>query len=232
MACVQGPLIDRGWRRPAAVAAVVGLAVFLVLAVLLFHGTRTTFDSWVFRVLPPHISAGHNELLLGFTEPSVSVLLLALTLVLALSARRYDLAVLAALGPALGTVLASDIAKPIIHRTLFGGAQGTFPSGHETGVTCTATVLLVAFGQLPLRRAARCALVAVLAAWVVISAVALTRFYYHYATDTIGAIGLSVAFVLGSAALLDRYWPRRRRRPLPRVAGRPRPRPAQLTPRS
>lgn len=225
-------MIAPAWRRPALLGAGLALAVFVVLAVLTFHATRSSFDSWTFRVLAQHLSPSRADFLISFTEPAVSVLLLVLTTVLAGSLGRYDVAVLAALGPALGTLLASDVGKPLIHRTMSGNAAGTFPSGHETGVTCTATVLLVAFGQLPIRRAARLVLAAVLAGWVLVAAVGLTRSYYHYATDTIGAMGFSIALILGLAALLDRYRPRRRRRPSPPVARRPRPRPVQLTPRS
>ena len=233
MGCVQGPLIGRAWRRPALLGAGLALTVFVLLAVVTFHATRTSFDLWVFRVLAQQFSPHRAVFLISFTEPAVSVLLLVLTTVLAGSLRRFDLAVLAALGPALGTLLASDVGKPLIHRTMSGAAAGTFPSGHETGVTCTAMVLLLAFGQLPVRRAAHVLLAVVLACWVLVAAVGLTRSYYHYATDTIGAIGFSIALILGLAALLDRYWPRPRRRPLPPAAARrPSPRPAQLTPRS
>jgi membrane-associated phospholipid phosphatase len=245
-------LIAPAWRRPALVGASLGLAVFLSLAVLVFHARRTGFDTWAFRVLPEHIAPSRTQFLIGFTEPAISVVLLALTVVLAAATRRVRLVVLAVVGPALGTALASDVAKPFIHRSLFETTSGSYPSGHETGVTCTATVLLIAFGQLPVRRAAKVVLAAVLTVWVAVAAVALTRFYYHYATDTIGAIGLSVAFVFGLAALLDRYWPSGGRPAwLPTRAARParpdgparplpsrRPRPAsdepeaQLTPRS
>ncbi len=203
------PLIAPAWRRPALLGAVVGLAVFLALGVVTFHAKRTAFDSWVFRFLPEHLPTAQGQFLLQFTDPAVSVLLLALTVVLAAAVRRFDLVALAVIGPAVGTALVSDVIKPFVHRTLFGGSVGTFPSGHETAVTCTATVLLVAFGRLPLRRGARYALGAVLGVWVLAAAVALTRFYYHYATDTVGAMGFSVAFVLGLAALLDRYLPDR-----------------------
>ena len=93
-------------------------------------------------------------------------------------------------------------------------------------------MLLVAFGQLPLHRAVKYVLAGVLLVWVAITAVALTRYYYHYATDTFGAIGLSVALVLGLSALLDRLsalldrlrarWARPRPEP---ATPRPRPRP-------
>ena len=204
---VPSPLIAPAWRRPALVAGLVGVAVFLALAVALFHGHRTAFDSWAFRVLPAHIADGPAQFLLGFTEPALSVLLLALTIAVAASVRRYDLALLALIGPALATALASDVAKPVIHRTLFAGTVGSYPSGHETGVASTATVVLIALGQVPFRRIARYAVAAVLGGWVVVAAVALTRGYYHYATDTIGAAGLSIGLMLGLAALLDALRP-------------------------
>ncbi|WP_375486898.1 phosphatase PAP2 family protein [uncultured Jatrophihabitans sp.] len=225
MAGVTGPLLSPAWRRRARVVALVGLAVFLALAVLTFHGRSTSVDSWVFRKLPGLIRPQTASFLLQFTEPAVSVVLLALLVVLAASARRFDVVVLAVVAPVLGTLLASDVAKPLIHRTLFDGTVGSFPSGHQTGVTCTATVLLVAFGQLPLHRAARYVLAGVLLVWVVITAVALTRYYYHYATDTLGAIGLSVAVVLGLSTLLDRVGARWARPGPAPATPRPRPRP-------
>ena len=239
---VPTPLITPAWRRPALVAGLVGVTVFLALAVLLFHGHHTAFDSWAFRVLLAHIPGSSAQFLLGFTEPALSVLLLALTAAVATSVRRFDLALLALVGPAVATALASDVAKPVIHRTLLGGTVGSYPSGHETGVTCTATVVLIALGQLPLRRTARYAAAAVLAGWVVVAAVALTRNFYHYATDTIGAMGLSIALMLGLAALLDAIVPALGRRGVDRprsdaTAPRPAPLPVdghedQLTPRA
>ena len=77
---------------------------------------------------------------------------------------------------------------------------------------CAALVLFLVACQLPIaaarqdrRRRWSC--------WpgLRLASIALTRGVFHYSTDTIGAVGLSTAVVLGTALLLDRWLPDRLR---------------------
>jgi hypothetical protein len=64
---------------------------------------------------------------------------------------------------------------------------------------------MIAATQLPVRLRLRVALIVVFAAWMVASAIGLVRNFWHYPTDTIGAICLSVTVVGCVALAIDRY---------------------------
>ena len=159
---------------------------------------------------------GTSPALLGVTDPWMSTGLLAGVAVIALLARRWDVAVLAVVAPLLALGVTEWLLKPLIGRGIgpdvhLAGAivRGSFPSGHETGVASTAAVLLVVAGQAALTRAARIAVAVVLAGWVVLAAVGLVINRWHYPTDTVGAVAVSTVVVFATALLIDLI-PRRR----------------------
>jgi hypothetical protein len=211
---MPGPLIADAWRRPAYVVAAVGVVIVAVLAAVVYHGTSTSFDDWVFDRLYPEIGNGAANAMLGFTTPAVSISLLVAVFGGALLVRRWDVAALAALGPGVTLLITEAVLKPITSRVLGPGlvlnpfhitVNGVYPSGHEATVASTACVLVLVAGQLPMRRRTRSVFAAVLAAWTVVAAIGLVRSFWHYATDTIGAICLSAAVVLCVAMGIDRY---------------------------
>jgi hypothetical protein len=211
---VPAPLIVDSWRRPVYVVTGVAAAVVAALAVIVFHGTSTSFDGWVFDRLYRHVGAGTANAMLGFSIPAVSISLLVAVLALALLLRRWELAALAVLGPSVTLLVTEAMLKPLIGRTLGSGSvlngryvavPDVYPSGHEATVAATACVLLIAVCQLPMRRRIRAAVVVVLATWTLVAALGLVRSFWHFATDTIGAICLSVAIVLCVALVIDRY---------------------------
>ena len=216
---MSAPLIQHSWRRAAVVAIGLGALVATVLGVLLFHGGRTRVDLWVFHVLDAHIGARGASDLLWATEPLLAVGLLCIVVLVAVALRRLDVVLLAIAGPVLGVVLSSEILKPLLGRRLGPGVlgngpmlvtrAGSYPSGHETGVTTTALVLFLVCCQLPWRRWLKATVAAVLLAWIVVAAVALVRNFYHYATDTVGGVGVSLVVVLSLALLIDRSGRRR-----------------------
>ncbi len=230
-------LVHERWRPVAQSAITAGIGVAVVLGVLTFHDGWTSYDSWILHTLDAHIGAWGSGQLFGFTQPAIAVSLMAFVLVGALVVRRVDVALLAVVAPVAGVVLTSEILKPVLDRPgpmlvnnqLRTGAVGSYPSGHQAGVTCAALVLFLVACQLPIGRRARTGVAIVLLAWVAVASIALTRGVFHYSTDTIGAAGLSTAVVLGTALLIDRWLP-------PRLGGRPaaqqvpeRARAAQLT---
>ena len=206
-------LISDRWR--AAAASVIGLSALVVafLGVRLHAAGATSFDAWALRRSVTAIGSRGAGALLRFSEPAVSLSVIVLVAALAAVARRWRLVVLAALGPAAAVVVTEYVLKPLIDRYLFhpgipvpvlqADYSGAFPSGHETGVASAAVLAFVAVGQLRVSAAARAALTAVLAAWTALAALGLPRSYYHYATDTVGALGVAVVVVLGGAWAID-----------------------------
>jgi membrane-associated phospholipid phosphatase len=216
---MPAPLVADRWRRPALIAAAAGVVLVVLIGGLTWHETSTRFDTWAFRQV--YFRVGHDAapFFLHVSSPALVFAVLALVGVAAAIGRRWDLAALAAAGPGLAVVLTEYVLKPLFDRPIgsSGSLNGSYPSGHETGVAAAAVVLVVAFGVLPAARVVRALMVVVLLLWTAVAGVGLVRNYYHFATDAIGAVGVSVATVLGVAVVLDRaFLPLTRRRQLTR----------------
>lgn len=210
-------LVPPAWRRRVGWAIAVGALVAAVLGVVTFHRTTTAFDSWAFRILPRHIGPTGATFTLHCSDPWVDCALLALVAALGARLRRPALTALAIAGPAAAVAMTELVLKPLVARpispavtgsTLGGLVSTSYPSGHETGVASTAVVLLVAAWQLQAPRRRRVPVLlgstVVLSSWCVAAGVGLVRNYWHYATDVVGAVGVSVAVVLGVALACDR----------------------------
>ncbi|HKC29610.1 MAG TPA: phosphatase PAP2 family protein, partial [Jatrophihabitans sp.] len=203
---MSAPLIAKRWRRPALWAAVVTAAGVLALAVAVAGGRSTSFDTWVFVHAYRHIGNGGALTLLSFSTPAIAVSICAFVAVGSALVRRWDLAALAVLGPTITVLVTEDVLKPIVDRALVVGTfqvRGVFPSGHEAAVASTVCVLVIVAGQFQLRRRARVAFFSLLALWVVVAALGLIRNLWHYATDTIGSMLLSVTVVSLLAIEID-----------------------------
>jgi hypothetical protein len=211
---MPSPLIAGRWRGPVVAVAVVGLAVVVALGAVVFRGRSTSFDNWVFRRSYEHIGAGTAHFLLDLSVPTGSILVLVALVVLAAWRRAWNVAALAAFGPLAVVAAIELVCKPIVGRALHPAAvndglplsiRSVYPSGHEGTVASTAFVLLIVVCRLPLRPAVRAVGVIVLAAWVTASAVGLVRNFWHYPTDTIGAVCLAAAGIGLVALGIDRY---------------------------
>lgn len=195
---------------------------FAVLAALVAGSHSTGFDDWTFRELYEHTGSSFAQATLGVSAPALSISICAVIAIGAAIARRWDIAILASVGPGATVVLAKYVLKPLIgrvfssddlFRALIGrvpnvdtySLTGTFPSGHESAVASTACVLAILCFRAPVTRRVRIVLLVLIAVWTAIAAVGLVRNFWHYATDTIGAILLAVVVVLGLALVLDRY---------------------------
>jgi membrane-associated phospholipid phosphatase len=211
---MPSPLVAARYR--GAAWALIGAAALVtcVLAVRLHDGSATRFDRWALRRSIADVGTDGARFLLHCSDPALSFGVIAVVAMAAVLGRRWALVALAALGPGLAVLLTEQVLKPIIgrfmtfpwmdpelSRQLYSGA---FPSGHETGVASAALLVLVGAGQLRLRPTVRAGLIVVLCGWTALAALGLIRNSYHYATDTFGAVGVSVVVVLGGALLIDR----------------------------
>lgn len=207
------PLIAASWRPAVATAVIVALTGLVALGIALrddHDGTR--FDDAVLTWLLSHVGAVAQQALLVLAEPALVLVLLAVIAVLAALLRRWDVLVLAVVGPAAALILTEIVLKPSVNRTVGlvvdlptgpGPAGAAFPSGHETGLASLTTVLLILLARAPVSRRVRAVSVAALVLWTVGGALGLVRSLYHFATDTVGAICVSVVCVAGVALLVD-----------------------------
>jgi undecaprenyl-diphosphatase len=211
---MPSPLIAGRWRGPVVAAAAIGLAVVVALGAVVYQGRSTSFDNWVFRRSYDHIGASTAHFLLDLSVPTGSIVVLAVLVVLAAWQRWWNVAALAVLGPLAVLAAIELVFKPIVGRALHPAAvndglplsiRSVYPSGHEGTVAATAFVLMVVVCRLPVRPPLRAAALTLLAAWMVASAVGLVRNFWHYPTDTIGAVGLAAAGIGLVALGIDRY---------------------------
>jgi undecaprenyl-diphosphatase len=210
---MPGPLIADAWRRPVLAVNIAASVVVVALAAVVYHARSTAFDDWLFRKIYYHIGWTAAHALLDVSIPAVSIVLLGVVVLAAARYRAWNVVVLAIGGPLLEIFLTELVFKPIVGRSLHPAAvndslplsiRSVFPSGHEGTVASTAFVLVIAACQLPIRVRARATFAALCALWVVAAAVGLIRNFWHYPTDTLGAVCLSAACVGGSALFIDR----------------------------
>ena len=211
---MESPLIAGRWRGPVVAVALAGLAVLTALAAVVYQGRSTPFDNWVFHRFYTHIGLSTARFLLDLSTPTGSIVVLVALVLLAAWQRRWNVAALAVLGPLVAVALTEVVVKPLVGRALHPAAvneklplslRSVYPSGHETTVAATAFVLLIVVCRLPISRPLRICGIAVLVAWTIACAVGLVRNFWHYPTDTIGAVALAAA-VVGPVALgIDRY---------------------------
>lgn len=199
----SGVLISSRYRRP--VWGLVGVCWVVTVALgVWFAGAGsagrldTALMDWV------HAVAGDKgrvaELLVWPSSPPVVYAVMAATVVFALCMRRWELAALAVVGPALAVALVELVGKPLVHRHLSGYLS--YPSGHTVSTVSVLTVAMVG-----LATGARIGLrVLALLIWLVITGavmVGLVAMNYHYATDTVGGLGVALGIVPPLAILTD-----------------------------
>jgi membrane-associated phospholipid phosphatase len=108
------------------------------------------------------------------------------------------------LGPPLAMVTTSLVLKPIVERTR--GGELAFPSGHTTSVASLAVACgVLVLGLTALPWAARLLAVTGLAGLVLAVGAGLIADEIHYPTDTLGAVGVALAVVLGVALAVDAW---------------------------
>ena len=215
---MRPPLVP--WPRAAAGVAVGAVVAFVALGAVVWHddhglGVDNVFNRWIHRSFD--VYTRHD--MVQLTDAWAIALAAALIAIGALLARRWDLAVLAVTSPLVATGLTEYVFKPLFARSvplvaqLTGVEAEAYPSGHETAVSS----VLVLLGLVLLRSGLAAALKAVgvlaLTAYYVVTVFGLVGQYYHYLTDTIGALAVALAVVLGGALALDRVSSLAARRP-------------------
>jgi membrane-associated phospholipid phosphatase len=220
---MSAPLISPAWRTPALWACAVAAIGFALLAAVVADDHSTAFDDWMFRTLFVHTGNAFATLTLAVSNAAVSIFICGLIVVVAAVARRWDVVVLASAGPAGTVLLTRYVFKPLLSRVLSTddvyhalrglvppgesfSVTGAFPSGHESAVASTAWVLIIVCCQASISRRLRAVLLTLIAAWALISAIGLVRNFWHYATDTIGAMCLATVVVVGLALVIDRHF--------------------------
>jgi membrane-associated phospholipid phosphatase len=192
------------WPRVALWAIAVSAAVVAILGGLVHdHAGTNRLDNAILQVINDVVPDRALRLALHLTDPPLVVGVLAATAVFALLLRRWNIAALAVIAPPIALLLTESVLKPVVHRS--GEAESlAYPSGHETGIASLVCVLGLVLLASPVRRRRKVVLAAVLVAVVVAAAVALVGRYFHFATDTVGAVGVAVAVTLAVALVIDR----------------------------
>ncbi|MEJ2862276.1 phosphatase PAP2 family protein [Actinomycetospora flava] len=201
------PLVRAGARGRVALTA---LAAALVTAVLAWryagHTDAGRTDREVAALLDtqhgvPRVLAEAFAALGGPLPVAVALLVLA---PLAWFLRGGRGLALVLVGPPTAMITTSLVLKPLVERTR--GGELAFPSGHTTSVASLAVACgVLVLGLTTLPRALRLLAVAGLAGLVLAVGVGLVVRGYHYPTDTLGALGVAVAVVLGAALAVDAW---------------------------
>jgi undecaprenyl-diphosphatase len=214
------PLISDYWRRVAIGLTVLSAVGLAVLCVAFYHDRRpTAFDSSVRQHLYAHSGHGLARVMLSVTDPRFTTAACVGIAVLALVFRRWNVAAVTIIAPIVAIVLTTVVLKPLIARRLSFEVGPTwvtipgyaFPSGHETGLTSLTAECALLVLRAPISAVKRGVAMALLVVWTVTGALGLVRNAYHYASDTIGGVCVSLTCVLGAALLVDAIEARRRR---------------------
>jgi undecaprenyl-diphosphatase len=191
-------------RRPAVGVVVLCAAVVAVGAVL-YHGQRragaldNAVDDWLFTIFGRFRVQLYQ--LLHVADLPVVGTVLAVVAVTALLRARPDIAALAAIGPAAAIGLTEVVLKPLVQRRYNNWLS--YPSGHTVGMLSACTVLGVIVLGAALTLALRVVVGVLLLAVSVIVVLALIVYGFHYFTDTVAGVALSVGVVLLVALAVD-----------------------------
>jgi membrane-associated phospholipid phosphatase len=192
-------------RRPAVGLVVLCAAVVAVGAVL-YHRQRRAgalddaVDDWLFTIFGRFRVILYQ--LLHVADLPVVGTVLAVVVVTALLRARPDIAALAAIGPAVAIGLTELVLKPLVQRRYNNWLS--YPSGHTVGMLSTCTVLAVIVLGAGLTLALRVAIGVLLLAVSTVVVLALLVDGFHYFTDTVAGVALSVGVVLLVALAVDR----------------------------
>jgi membrane-associated phospholipid phosphatase len=197
--------------RPDRRRAVGGLAALAAVATAVLAGryagesTAGRTDRHLGNLLEQRGTArAVSEVVASVGGPAPTAVVLLVLAVIAWRVRGGRGLALVLMGPPTAMVTTSLALKPLVGR--MRGDELAFPSGHTTSVTSLAVAAAVLFLGVPGVSRARRALVVVALAGVVASvAVSLVARDHHYATDTLGAVGVALAVVLAAALVVDAW---------------------------
>jgi hypothetical protein len=210
------PIVAAPLRPFALVLAVLAAGALAGLSIA-FAGDRrgTSLDDSLARRMFTGFGSTLRAFTLHTSDQHLTASLLVVIVVGALLFRRWDIAVFATASPLLAIFLTEVVLKPVVGRYLsyeFVGLalphSGAFPSGHETGLAALTVELAVLVLRAPIAAVWRALAVVLLAVWTAVGAVGLAANLYHYATDCVGGVLVSLAVVLGVALVVDALWSR------------------------
>jgi membrane-associated phospholipid phosphatase len=200
------PAVPAHLRWVVAVLAVVSVLAVMVLAVAHHRSNGPDpFDRWVgtaVRKVWPH-AGGSAHIVDHLAAPIPAAIVVAALVVGCLLAKRWRLAVVAAIG-LLSAAATTTVLKPLVGRTIHGDNLA-FPSGHTGFATAVGLLLgLLVIGLFGLGRTVGCAVLLggtlTVGAVMAVDQVALDA---HYATDTVGGFFTAAAVVSVTALLID-----------------------------
>jgi undecaprenyl-diphosphatase len=200
------------WPRVAFALIAASIAVVAFLGALVHDDTHGNwFDNGVLRVVRDVFPDWTQRTAMHLTDPPLVLGLLVSIALVGLLVRRWDVTALAILAPAVAVLLTEEVLKPLVHRSNTVVTHGlgqsealAYPSGHETGLASLTCVLGVILLSSAVRNSRKLLWTAVLALATVAAAIGLVGQFYHYATDTVGAVGVALAVTLGTGLLIDR----------------------------
>ncbi|GLZ38975.1 phosphatidic acid phosphatase [Actinokineospora sp. NBRC 105648] len=208
--------------RPATAVAVLCFAATAALGVAVAGGTAEgPWDAAAFDALDRLYGAlpGVVEPVSLTTNPVVMIGLLVVIAAVALVRGRPEVALLAAVGPALAAGVNTWLLKPLFGRT--HDDYLAYPSGHTTTFVSIMAVLtlVISANAPPGRRVIRTVTTAgVSFVLFAVAASAIVELRYHYLSDTLGALSWAVGAVITVAAVIDRCTRRTRAARQPAVA--------------
>ncbi|KQX07236.1 MULTISPECIES: phosphatase PAP2 family protein [unclassified Leifsonia] len=217
---VEVRYVDPGDRhalmRTALILVIVGLALFvaILLSVKLRAGVSVIdepFSQWAQSGRSPVLTQVMIVLAVAFGPIAMPIVILVTTVTWGVLAKHAWRPLLLAGGMLVGVVLAQIIAplvqrpRPPVEEMLFGPDHTfSFPSGHVLGAS--NFVLLVTYLVFSRRTNRGSTIAAFVVAAATISILAVSRVYlgYHWPTDALGSISLSLA-ILGAVIALDTH---------------------------
>jgi membrane-associated phospholipid phosphatase len=180
-------------------------------------GNPKPLGKWA--VIPPTVP---TRILGALSNPVLIYAVILAVVVFAVWRRRWELAGLAVVAPAVSGLL-TELAKPLFDRHHDGYLS--YPSGHmaTSAAALTVGVLAVTWGR-------RWVLWTAWTLVIFLTAAGLVAMNYHYPADTLGGLLLALGVVLPAAVLADLLSARRARPPAPVLGWPGGPTPAKTRP--
>jgi len=208
---------DRRRLRKIAIALVsVGTIIFVGVLVDVLQPDRSSiYDApvrlWLVDGRSPVLTAVMIGLAIVFGPVALPIIVLVLTVIWGIAGKHAWRPILLALAMLTGVVVAQILAplvarsRPPVDLMLFGADHSfSFPSGHVLGAA--DFVLVLTYLIVSRRGGQRAAVIGFSIAAVCIGLAAISRLYlgYHWATDAIASVSISLV-VLGSVIAWDTH---------------------------
>jgi membrane-associated phospholipid phosphatase len=200
----------------AGALAVIGLLCFIgILINVLQHDDISTIDApiehWIDSIRTPPLTTAMILLAIVFGPIGLPIIILVVIVAWTIAAKHAWRPLLLAAGTLTGVIIVQIITRlvgrhrPPLNLMLFGpDSTFSFPSGHVLGA-CDF-LLILTYLVYSRRKSTRTAVFAFIVATILIFAAAFSRVYlgYHWATDALASMSLSLV-ILGGVIALDTH---------------------------